>query len=68
MQPTKEILDLLAKRRKAGEEATAYESAVNQWCAQHGVYVDDIFFHNGCMLVTEPGTYESLYLDRIRES
>lgn len=68
MEPTKEILELLEKRRKAGEDANAYESQVNSWCEKHGVDVKDIFYGNGCMLITEPGTYEQLYLERIRET
>ena len=68
MEPSKEILELLEKRRKAGEDANAYESLVNFWCKKHGVDVNDIFYDNGCMLITEPGTYEQLYLERIRET
>ena len=68
MQPTKEILELLEKRTKYGELATAYESKVIDWCDKHGVHVDDITFKNGCMLVTEPLTYEQLFLERIEQT
>lgn len=68
MKPTKEILALLEKRRKAGEDAMAYESEVVSWCDKHGVQTDDIIRFNGCMIVTEPGTYEQLFLERIEET
>ena len=68
MKPTKEILRLLEKRRNAGEEVTAYEAMVNEWCEKHGVDVSDIYYKNGCMLITEPSTYEQLYLERIKET
>ena len=68
MKPTKEILSLLEKRRKAGEDANKYECFVNKWCKKHGVDIDDIYWENGCMLTTEPATYERLYLKRINET
>lgn len=68
MKPTKEILALLEKRRKAGEDVMAYESEVVSWCDKHGVQTDDITRFNGCMLVTEPSTYERLFVERIEET
>lgn len=68
MQVTDDIRILLEKRRLAGEEAIAYESEVISWCNKHGIKTDDITYFNGCMLVTEPGTYERLFLERIEET
>lgn len=68
MKPTEEILRLLEKRRNAGEEVNAYEAMVNEWCEKNGVDVSDIYYKNGCMLITEPSTYEQLYLERIKET
>lgn len=66
MQPTKEILELLRKRTKYGNLANTYECKVNEWCEKHGVDIMDIYLDYGCMLTTEPSTYERLYLERIR--
>lgn len=35
---------------------------------KYDVFIDDIYYENGCMLITEPSTYEQLYLERIKET
>lgn len=68
MKPTKEVLELLRKREKYGELANSYECKVNEWCEKHGVNTYDIYLEYGCMLTTEPSTYNRLYLERIEET
>ena len=65
MEPTKEILDLLSKRRRAAERTNNYDLAVQEWCERHQVDIDDILSDYGCMLTTEPSTYERLFIERI---
>lgn len=67
MKPTKEILNLLRKRREAGEKLTKYDSLIHSWCEKHCVSVYDIETENGCMITAEPSTYERLFIERIEE-
>lgn len=68
MKPTEEILSLLEKRRRAGEELGCYDLQVHEWCDKNGVVIDDIERFNSCMLVSEPIVYENLFLQRIEET
>ena len=68
MKPTKEILNLLEKRRKYGELTNSYDVRVLEWCNKHNVDVVDIQNDYGCMLTTEPSVYKRLTLERIEES
>lgn len=68
MEPTKEILSLLRKRTKAGNNVNKYDVAVRKWCDKHNVNVMDIESDFGCMVVTEPDNYEAMFIKRINET
>lgn len=68
MKPTKEILNLLEKRRKYGELANSYDARVLEWYNKHNVDIVNILNDYGCMLTTEPSVYQRLTLERIEES
>ena len=68
MKPTKEILELIEKRKKYGELANSYDCMVQKWCSNHGVDISDILNDYGCMLTTEPDNYASMTLKRIEEN
>jgi hypothetical protein len=65
MKPTKEILDLIEKRRKYGALANSFDSKVHQWCEEHGIDDTTVMLEYGCMLTTEPDTYADLTLKLI---
>ena len=68
MKPTQEILKLLEKRTKAGNNLNYYDIAVREWCDKHNVNVLDIENSYGCMVSTEPYAYEKMFIERIKES
>lgn len=68
MKPTKEILNLLEKRKEYGELANIYDGKVLQWCNENNIDINDIQNDFGCMLTTEPNTYLNITLERIYES
>jgi hypothetical protein len=57
MKLTKEIIELIEKRRKYGSLANDYDSRVHKWCEEHGIDDTALLSEYGCMLTTEPDTY-----------
>jgi hypothetical protein len=64
---TKEIVDLIEKRRKYGTLANHYDSKVQKWCEMHGVDCTAMIIDYGCMLTSEPDNYAVLTLKLIEE-
>lgn len=67
MKLTKEIINLIEKRRKYGNLANAYDGKVQNWCNENGVDDTELLTDYGCMLTSEPDTYASLTIKLIED-
>jgi hypothetical protein len=65
MKPTKEILDLIEKRRKYGSLANSFDSKVYKWCEKQGIDYTELMLSYGCMLTSEPDVYAKLTIEMI---
>lgn len=68
MKLTKEIIDLVEKRKECGNKLNHYDHLVHEWCDEHGVDLIELDRFNGCMLTTEPDNYARITLEKIEES